>query len=73
MLRVRSCTSEQIVHLKRQRIRAKVSYMFVRKRLERLGLIPWDQYATVQFRKLEESLYGVPYWKARVARRRAVG
>ncbi len=62
---------ENIVRLK-QRIQAKVSYTFIRKRLERLGLIPRGEFASVQFKKLEEKLVGVPYWKAR-ARRRAIG
>jgi Zn-dependent peptidase ImmA (M78 family) len=62
---------ENIVRLK-QRIQAKVSYTFIRKRLERLGLIPRGEFAAVRFKKLEEEILGVPYWKARV-RRRATG
>jgi Zn-dependent peptidase ImmA (M78 family) len=62
---------ENIVRLK-QRIQAKVSYTFIRKRLERLGLITRGEFASVQFKKLEEELFGVPYWKAR-ARRRVAG
>ncbi|MEY9123306.1 ImmA/IrrE family metallo-endopeptidase [Bradyrhizobium yuanmingense] len=62
---------EDIVRLKR-RIAAKISYTFVRKRLERLGLVTRGAFVTVQFKKLEEQMFGVPYWKARM-RRRAVG
>jgi Zn-dependent peptidase ImmA (M78 family) len=60
-----------IVRLK-QRIQAKVSYTFIRKRLERLGLLTRGEFASVQFKKLEEEMFGVPYWKAR-ARRRIAG
>lgn len=60
-----------IVRLK-QRIQAKVSYTFIRKRLERLGRLTRGEFATVQFKKLEEEMFGVPYWKAR-ARRRSAG
>jgi Zn-dependent peptidase ImmA (M78 family) len=63
--------AEDIVLLKRL-IRAKVSYMFVRKRLERLGLITRGEFATVKFKKLEDDMFGVPYWKTR-ARRKAAG
>lgn len=62
---------EDIVRLKR-RIAAKISYTFVRKRLERLALVNRGAFATVQFKKLEEQMFGVPYWKARM-RRRAAG
>ena len=63
--------AETIVHLKR-RISAKVSYTFIRKRLERLGLIVRGEYDHVKFQKLEEKMFGLPFWKVR-ARRRAVG
>jgi Zn-dependent peptidase ImmA (M78 family) len=62
---------ETIVHLKR-RTRAKVSYMFVRKRLERLGLIVRGEYDHVKFQKLEEQMFGTPFWKTR-AKRHAAG
>lgn len=62
---------ENIVRLK-QLIHAKVSYTFIRKRLERLGLVTRGEFASVQFKKLEEEMFGVPYWKAR-ARRKATG
>jgi Zn-dependent peptidase ImmA (M78 family) len=62
--------AENIVHLKR-RISAKVSYTFIRKRLERLGLIVRGEFDHVKFQKLEEQMFGLPFWKAR-ARRRAI-
>lgn len=64
-------SAENVVRLKR-RTPAKISFMFVRKRLERLGLITRGSFATVQFKKLEEQMFGVPGWKSRM-RRRAVG
>jgi Zn-dependent peptidase ImmA (M78 family) len=52
----------QIVELKRA-CGATVSYKFLRKRLERFGYIGPGQFAKVQFQKLEESIYGVPFYK----------
>jgi Zn-dependent peptidase ImmA (M78 family) len=65
-------SAENIVRLKRG-IRAKVSYTFVRKRLERLGFIERGEFATVRFKKLEEEIFGVPYWKERARRARVTG
>lgn len=67
-----NCTPEQIVEIKRK-IPAPVSYIFVRKRLERFGIIAKDQFADVQFQKLEEKLYPPLYkqdWFKRVRARK---
>lgn len=61
--------AEDIVRFKRQ-CKAKVSYMFIRKRLERLGLIATGQFADVRFQKLEENMFGVPFYKRRWASKR---
>lgn len=53
-----------IVEIKRN-CKAKVSYHFIRKRLERLGLITPGQFDRVQFQKLEDSIYGVPFYRRR--------
>jgi Zn-dependent peptidase ImmA (M78 family) len=53
---------EAVVSFKRA-CKAKVSYKFLCKRLERLGLILRGQFATVQFQKLEERLFGVPLYR----------
>jgi Zn-dependent peptidase ImmA (M78 family) len=52
--------ASDIVLIKRL-CKAKVSYHFIRKRLERLKLIGLGQFEAVQFRKLEEQLYGAPF------------
>jgi Zn-dependent peptidase ImmA (M78 family) len=44
---------------------AKVSYRFICKRLERLGLIGVGAFNGVQFQKLEEKIHGVPYFRRR--------
>ena len=53
-----------VVHFK-QSCKAKISYHFIRKRLERLGLIRSGQFDRVQFKKLEEQLYGIPFRRRR--------
>ena len=62
-------TAENVVHLKRG-CKAKVSYRFICKRLERLGLITVGHFYGVQFQKLEDQIFGVPFYR-RVPRRRA--
>jgi Zn-dependent peptidase ImmA (M78 family) len=57
---------EQVVTLKRN-CGARVSYTFLCKRLERLQLIRPGQFQSVQFRKLEERIYGVPFYRRRKA------
>jgi Zn-dependent peptidase ImmA (M78 family) len=56
--------ASDIVEIKRN-CKAKVSYQFIRKRLERLGLITPGQFDRVQFQKLEDSIYGVPFYRRR--------
>jgi Zn-dependent peptidase ImmA (M78 family) len=56
--------ASDIVLLKRS-CKAKVSYQFIRKRLERLKIISSGQFNGVQFKKLEEELYGVPFHRRR--------
>ncbi len=63
-LSITTWTPEDIVHLKRN-CKAKASYTFLRKRLERLELIDRGQFNSVQFRKLEEQIYGVPFYRHR--------
>lgn len=62
LLPSRPCTKEDVVRLKRA-CPAQVSYMFLTKRLERLGLARAGAFAGVQFRKLEESIYGQPFYR----------
>jgi len=57
---------ENVVHFKRD-CRAKVSYRFLCKRLERLRLISPGQFRGVQFQKLEYRIYGMPYRRRRRA------
>lgn len=53
-----------IVLIKRS-CKAKVSYHFIRKRLERLQYIRPGQFDRVQFRNLEERMFGVPFHRRR--------
>lgn len=53
-----------IVNVK-QSCKAKVSYKFICKRLERLGLIASGQFNGFQFQKLEEQMFGVPFYRRR--------
>jgi Zn-dependent peptidase ImmA (M78 family) len=59
---------EDVVSLKRD-CKAKVSYMFICKRLERLGLIAPGAFASVKFQNLEREIYGVPFYQRRRATR----
>lgn len=61
---VASWTAEDIVRLKRS-CKARVSYRFLCKRLEQLRLIRRGAFDRVQFQKLEDSIYGVPFYKRR--------
>jgi Zn-dependent peptidase ImmA (M78 family) len=53
-----------VVEIKRS-CKAKVSYRFICKRLERLGHISSGQFDGVQFQKLEDKIYGVPFFRRR--------
>ena len=73
-IRTGSCTPKQIVEVKR-RSPVAVSYTFVRKRLERFGIITKEQFADIQFQKLEEQLYPPLYkqdWFKRVRARKKI-
>jgi Zn-dependent peptidase ImmA (M78 family) len=56
--------ASHIVEIKRN-CKAKVSYHFIRKRLERLSIISAGQFDRVQFQKLEYQIYGKPYYRRR--------
>ena len=60
----KSCSKEDVVRLKRASV-APISYAFLQKRLEWFRLIPRNAFRGVQFRKLEEQLYGVPFYRRR--------
>lgn len=57
-------TPKQVVDLKRG-CPAKISYTFLRKRLTRLGLASRSLFEGVRFKKLEEELYGRPFYLKR--------
>jgi hypothetical protein len=44
---------------------AGVSYRYICKRLERLGLVRPGQFNGVQFQKLEDEIYGAPFYRRR--------
>jgi Zn-dependent peptidase ImmA (M78 family) len=56
------CTKEDVVTLRRASP-AKISYEFIVKRLTHLGIVQPGQFQAVHFRKLEEQLYGTPFYK----------
>lgn len=56
------CSAEQVVDLKRS-CPAKVSYMFLKKRLEWFRIIEPHQFDKIRFQKLEEQIYGAPIYK----------
>jgi Zn-dependent peptidase ImmA (M78 family) len=59
--------AENVVHLKKN-CKAKVSYRFLCKRLERLRLIEPGHFNGVQFQKLEEEIFGIPFYRRRQRR-----
>jgi len=63
-LSLKTWQPDNVVQLKRQ-CKAKISYRFICKRLERLGLIRRGQFDSIQFRKLEDRLYGIPFYRHR--------
>jgi Zn-dependent peptidase ImmA (M78 family) len=56
-----NCTAEIIVRFK-QKCPAIISCQFITKRFERFGLCNVGQYKNTQFRKLEEELFGKPFY-----------
>jgi Zn-dependent peptidase ImmA (M78 family) len=59
---------EHVVRFK-QSCSVKVSYIFLCKRLEWFGLIAPNQFAGIKFQKLEEQMFGVPFYRRRQAAR----
>jgi len=59
-------TAETVVRFKRC-CRAAISFTFLCKRLERIGFIARGQFDGVRFRKLEEQIFGVPFYRRRPA------
>jgi hypothetical protein len=57
-----SCSAEYVVRLKRS-CNACASYMFLRKRLVRMGYAEEAALAEVKFVNLEESMFGMPIYK----------
>jgi hypothetical protein len=58
--------ADDVVRLKKG-CKAKVSYRFLCKRLERLGLVPRGHFDGVQFQKLEDQIFGIPFYRRRRA------
>ncbi len=56
--------ASDLVQIKRS-CKAKVSYHFIRKRLERLRIISLGQFDGVHFKKLEDQIYGPPFRRRR--------
>lgn len=67
-----SCTAEHLVRLKRE-TQTTLSYAGLAKRAEFLGLAPQKSLAKVAWKKLEERIYGVPFYKQRSMRIGGVG
>jgi len=68
----RGWTPEELVRFK-QHCPAKISYIFLRKRLLRLGLIKTGELEGIKFKKLEEEIYGVPFYRQQWFRRHRAG
>jgi Zn-dependent peptidase ImmA (M78 family) len=64
LLGISTWKAEDVVQLKRN-CKAKVSYQFLTKRLERLGVISLGQFRDIKFKNLEDQLYGIPYYRQR--------
>lgn len=74
LLNVSTWTTDAVVRLKRN-CKAKVSYRYLCKRLEHLGLIAPGAFDDIKFQNLEDQMFGAPYHRrmravtARVGRR----
>lgn len=66
---LRQLTPAELVRFKRESA-TTLSYAGLVKSAERLNLMPKGEFARVQWKKLEESIYGVPFYK-RLSRGRA--
>lgn len=60
-----SCTARKIVDLKRQ-TNTTLSYAGLSKRAEFLGFAPSGSLAKVSWKKLEDSIYGIPFYRRRL-------
>lgn len=60
----RTCTARELVELKRS-TGTSLSYKGLAKRAEFLGLVTKGSLAKVPWRKLEEQIYGVPFYRRR--------
>jgi Zn-dependent peptidase ImmA (M78 family) len=56
------CKPENLVRLKHE-TKTTLSYMGLVKRAEFLGFVAKDAFKSVRFQKLEEQIYGVPFYK----------
>jgi Zn-dependent peptidase ImmA (M78 family) len=65
-----SCTPAQVVALKRQS-GTTLSYAGITKRAEFLGFAPQGSLAKIAWKKLEESIFGVPVYKQRFLARKS--
>jgi Zn-dependent peptidase ImmA (M78 family) len=63
-LKIANWKAEYVVQFKRG-CKAKVSYTFICKRLEWFGLIDPGRFAGTRFQKLEEQMFGVPFYRRR--------
>lgn len=60
-----SCTARNLVDLKRQ-TNTTLSYAGLAKRAEFLGLAPSGSLAKIAWKKLEDSIYGIPLYRRRL-------
>jgi len=60
----------QVVEFKRA-CKAKISYRFICKRLERLGIINVGEFDAVHFQKLEDQIHGVPFYRRNLRRKQS--
>jgi Zn-dependent peptidase ImmA (M78 family) len=58
-------TANDVVIFRRTVCKAKVSYTFIVKSLKWLQVVPRDAFDSVQFKKLEEQMFGVPGYRRR--------
>jgi hypothetical protein len=63
---VNTWDAANVVHFKRQ-CKAKVSYKFICKRLGWLRLVGPGEFDGVKFKKLEDEMYGVPFYRRKAS------
>lgn len=64
--------ADDVVRLKRN-CKAKVSYQYLCKRLERLRLIRPNQFNGVKFKNLEDQIFGIPFYRRKQKTRSQFG